>query len=85
MEEGLRAAMLRVRWRLVMGVIGLVVTVLLTLPVAMSQLNLGTRMSEIWPNSPDWPGVMTSEIWPNQPAYEIWPDQPTDEIWPTSA
>lgn len=67
MEERLRAASLRVRWRLVTGIVGLVIAVVFTLPIAVSQANLGARVSEIWPNSP------ISEIWPNSIADEIWP------------
>jgi hypothetical protein len=71
-----------------MGVVGLLVTVLLTLPVALSQISLSNRISEVWPNLPTeeiWPGAMISEIWPNLPTYGIWSDSPTDELWPTSA
>lgn len=59
-----------------MGLVGLALTVLLTVPMAASKVNLGARISEIWPNAP------TDEIGSNPPISEIWPNAPTDEIWP---
>ena len=76
LEEGnLREAMLRVRWRLLMGVIALVATVAVSLPAAASKFDLGQRVSEIWPNSL---AQVDDVIWPNSPSTPsvIWPNAP---------
>lgn len=57
----MREAMLRIRWRLMMGVISLVAVVAVSLPAAASTVDLGRRVAEIWPNGVQAP----DEIWPN--------------------
>lgn len=56
---------MRVGWRLVAGLVALVVTVMLTLPAAAARVDLGSRISEIWPNVP------LTEIWPNAPVDDF--------------
>lgn len=73
MEERLRAISLRVRWRLIAGLIAAVMTVSLTLPALASHALAGSTSDVIWPNGAVmsdeiiWPnGALTSEvIWPN--------------------
>jgi len=55
-----------------MGVIALVAAVAVSLPAAASKLDLGQRVSEIWPNSLAPVGDVNSPttpdvIWPNAP------------------
>jgi len=68
----LREAMMRIRWRLLMGVISLVAAVAVTLPAAASKVDLGQRVSDIWPNSL----VQMDDIWPNSTTLMdiIWPN-----------
>lgn len=72
MEEQLRAFSLRVRWRLVVGLICALLAVGVTLPAASAEVNLGARLAEIWPNptpAGDDPTLtnlpLTEVIWPN--------------------
>ena len=61
LEERLRILALRVRWRLIAGLISAVMAVALTLPVLASRVDPGATGEVIWPNS-----ALTSEvIWPN--------------------
>lgn len=53
--------MVRIRWRLLIGVISLVAAVAVTLPAAASKVDLGQRVADIWPNGPSLMDV----IWPN--------------------
>ena len=64
MREGIR----KIRWRLIVGVISLVLAVAVTLPAAASRVDLAQRVAEIWPNalSPLADGSdLMGEIWPN--------------------
>jgi len=66
--------MVRIRWRLLMGVISLVAAVAVTLPAAASKVDLGHRVADIWPNDPS----LMNDIWPNGPSL-------MDVIWPNGA
>lgn len=67
--------MLKLRWRLLAGILSLVVAVGLTLPAAASKVNLGERAAQIWPNALT---QVADVIWPN--AAEL-----MDVIWPNAA
>jgi len=76
--------MLRIRWRLVMGVISLVAAVAVSLPAAASKVDLGQRVADIWPNGSE----LVADIWPNsiELVGDIWPNSTTviDIIWPNA-
>ena len=63
---------LRVRWRLVVGLISALLAVGITLPAAGARVDLGARIAVIWPN-PSTAGddltltnlPLTEVIWPN--------------------
>ena len=64
-----------IRWRLVVGLVSLGVTVMLTLPALAGGRQLPTGVAEIWPNG--LPAV-ADVIWPNPPpVLIIWPNQPS--------
>jgi len=69
LEEGtMREGITKIRWRLLVGVISLVLAVTVTLPAAASRVDLAQRVAEIWPNalSPLTDGSdLMGEIWPN--------------------
>jgi len=70
----LRAITLRVRWRLVAGLIASLMAVSLTLPALASRVLPGSVTSDvIWPNG----AVMSDEIWPNGALTSevIWPNE----------
>ena len=61
------------RWRLVVGLVSLGVTVMATFPV-LAGSRLATGVAEVWPNG--LPAV-ADVIWPNlPPVLIIWPNQP---------
>lgn len=62
---------MKIRWRLVIGLLSLAATVALTAPTAASRA-LVQPVSDIWPN-PDVP--LIQEILPNAfPTLDIWPN-----------
>jgi len=61
--------MVRIRWRLLMGVISLVAAVAVSLPAAAAKVDLGQRLADVWPNSL----TQLADIWPNNPLI-IWPN-----------
>lgn len=66
----MREAIIKIRWRLLVGVISLASAIAVTLPAAASKVDLAPRVAEIWPNalSPltDESNLM-GVIWPNAP------------------
>jgi hypothetical protein len=70
-EERVRSASQKVRWRLIIGLISALLAVGVTLPAAAAHVNLGARIAEIWPNgasSGDFSLTnlpVTEIIWPN--------------------
>lgn len=67
--------MAEIRWRLVVGLVSLGVTLMLTLPALAGGRQLPTGVAEIWPNG--LPAV-ADVIWPNLPPVAIiWPNQPS--------
>ncbi len=66
--------MATIRWRLVVGLVSLGVTVMATAPV-LARSGLATGVAEVWPNG--LPAV-ADVIWPNfPPVLIIWPNQPS--------
>ena len=63
--------MANIRWRLVVGLVSLGVTVMLTVPALAGSRQLPTGVADIWPNGLR---VVGDVIWPNLP--------PADIIWP---
>ena len=65
--------MANIRWRLIVGLVSLGVTVMLTLPAPAGGRQLLTGVAEIWPNGLRAVGDV---IWPNLPPADIiWPNQ----------
>ena len=63
-----------IRWRLVVGLVSLGVTIMATLP-ALASSQLATGVADIWPN--ELPAV-ADVIWPNDaPLDIIWPNEPS--------
>lgn len=72
----MRVGIAEIRWRLVMALVSLALTVAVTAPAAASRA-ISRPISDIWPNAQVqvgdeiWPnGPLTSEIWPNQPSVD---------------
>lgn len=60
--------MAKIRWRLVVGLVSLGVTLILTLPAPAAAGQLTNRVADIWPNA--LPPVADT-IWPNAPIVDI--------------
>jgi hypothetical protein len=75
-EERLRAASLKVRWRLILGLISALLAVGVTLPAAAARVDLGARIAEIWPNGAASDNLsltnlpVTEVIWPNGALFD---------------
>jgi len=54
--------MAKIRWRLVVGLVSLGVTVILTFPAPAAAGHLNNRVADIWPNGL---GPVIGTIWPN--------------------
>ncbi len=66
--------MANIRWRLIVGLVSLGITVMATLP-ALAGSRLATGVAEVWPNGLP---VVADVIWPNlPPELIIWPNQPS--------
>jgi hypothetical protein len=64
--------MAKIRWRLVVGLVSLGVTLILTLPAPPVAGHLSNRVADIWP---DPLGPEAETIWPNAPIVNIiWPN-----------
>ena len=73
--------MAKIRWRLIVGLVSLGVTVILTIPAPGTAGPLNSRVAGIWNGL----GPVADIIWPNGPADIIWPNDPTvDIIWPNA-
>jgi hypothetical protein len=66
--------MATIRWRLVVGLVSLGVTVMATFPV-LAGSRLATGVADVWPNG--LPAI-ADVIWPNDaPLDIIWPNDPS--------
>ena len=76
--------MVKVRWRLLIGLIFLVAALASMLTATASKVNLVERVADIRTNAPFadiWPNL--PDIWPNLDLGAIWPNAPTDSDIPT--
>jgi hypothetical protein len=63
--------MAKIRWRLVVGLVSLGVTVILTIPAPAAAGHVNGRVADIWPNLLGPVAI----IWPNDPTVDIiWPN-----------
>ena len=63
--------MAKIRWRLIVGLVSLGVTVILTIPAPGTAGPLNSRVAGIWNGL----GPVADIIWPNDPTVDIiWPN-----------